>query len=389
MLNIYGRRYDNGEPVVVRVAGNRIAGIEPAWPAGSAADWPFVAPGLFDLQINGHGGIWYSDAALTPERVVATLDPHFQFGITRIFPTLITASHAALAAGFSAIRAACEQDSWIDEMIAGCHLEGPYIASEDGPRGAHPREDVRPADWDEFCRLQELSGNRIRLVTLAPEVPQALDFIRKAVASGVTIALGHTGATPEQVTAAVDAGARLSTHLGNGSHAIIRRHPNYIWEQLADPRLWASIIADGHHLPASVVRTIIRTKTPARTVLTCDAAGFAGCAPGVYAHGTGKVELLPSGKIVVFGQDQILAGSSLATDTCVVNAMQFAGVPLRDAIDMATRNPARLLGCDEPRLVRGARADLFLFRIVPEQHRLDVVATIATGKVRHGAIPAE
>ena len=103
-------------------------------------------------------------------------------------------------------------------MVCGCHLEGPYISAEDGPRGAHPREHVRHADWNEFQQLQEISGNRIKLVTLAPEVDGALDFIRTAVASGVVISIGHTAASPEQIRAAVDAGARLRrTHLGNGS----------------------------------------------------------------------------------------------------------------------------------------------------------------------------
>jgi len=387
MLTVRGRRYDTGEPVAIHVEGTRIREIEPAWPAGDVSDWPYVAPGMFDLQINGHGGIWYSDANLTPEMVLKTLSPHFAFGITRLCPTLITASHEALRKGFEAIRQACEQEQWADEMIPGCHLEGPYIASEDGPRGAHPRQDVRPADWDEFCVLQEASGNRIKLVTLAPESENAIEFIRRAVASGVTVSLGHTGATPEQIQAGVDAGATLSTHLGNGAHGTLRRHPNYIWEQLGEPRLYASIIADGHHLPASVVRSIIRTKGTSRVVLTCDAAGFAGCAPGVYRRDSGEVEIKPDGRIVLAGQDQLLAGSSLATDTCVLRAMQYAGVSLRDAIEMAGRHPSRLLGIEEIRLARGSRADLFVFRVPEQGHRLQVEATVSMGTLRYGALP--
>ena len=369
------------------VAGQHIALVEPAWPDRDAAAWPWIAPGLFDLQINGHGGTWFSHAGLTAGDVVRTLEPHFRFGITRICPTLITNSFDALAAGFRAIDEACRREAWVARMIPGCHLEGPYISSEDGPRGAHPLEHVRPADWDEFSRLQEISGNRIRLVTLAPEVEGAVPFIRNAVAAGVVVSIGHTAANSEQITAAVDAGARLSTHLGNGAHGTIRRHPNYIWDQLGEPRLWASLIADGHHLPPAVVRSFLRVKTPCRTILTCDAAGLAGCPPGVYREGGLEIEILEDGRLVVAGQRQLLAGSGLETDTCVANVMAFAGVSLREAVDMASRNPARLLSCDEIRLRRGSRADLIVFQHDGPGSPLRIEATIAAGELRHGRLP--
>jgi N-acetylglucosamine-6-phosphate deacetylase len=383
-MQLYGRRYDTGEPVCVSIDRERIISVEPAWPAGSVDEWPYIAPGLFDLQINGHGGTWFSKAGLTADDVIETLRPHFRFGITRMCPTLVTNSHEALVDGFAAIRQACEREAWVDKMVPGCHLEGPYISKEDGPRGAHPLEHVRPADWDEFCRLQESAGGRIRLVTLAPEAEGAVEFIRRAVAAGITIAIGHTGATPEQVTAAVDAGARLSTHLGNGAHGMIRRHPNYIWEQLGDPRLTASIITDGHHLPPSVVRSIIGTKSVRNTIITCDAAGLAGCPPGFYDEGLVKVEILEDGPIVIAGQRQLLAGSALETDTCVANAVTFAGVSLQEAVDMAGRNPARLLGFEEIRLQRGSRADLIVFHYAGPGHKLEFVTTVAAGTVQFG-----
>src|SRR5262249_46804632 len=153
---------------------------------------------------------------------------------------------------------ACEKDPQLARAIPGIHLEGPYISAEDGPRGAHARQHVRPPDWDEFCRLQDLAGGRIRLVTLAPETAGALPFIERLSRAGVVVALGHTAASGECIRDAIQAGARLSTHLGNGAHAVLPRHPNYIWEQLADDGLWASIICDGHHLPESVMRCILR-----------------------------------------------------------------------------------------------------------------------------------
>jgi N-acetylglucosamine-6-phosphate deacetylase len=384
MTTIIGRRYDNGEPVQITVNADRIASVDPITPHGSIDELPWVAPGMFDLQINGHGGVWFSKSDLTADDVVKTIEPHFKFGITRLFPTLITASHEALKAGFTAIREACEQHAWVNDVVPGCHLEGPFISKEDGPRGAHPLKQVRAATSSEFEILQEASGGRIRLVTIAPECEGAIEFIKQAVADGLTIAIGHTGASPDQVKAAVDAGARLSTHLGNGAHGQIRRHPNYIWEQLGDSRLMPSIITDGHHLPPSVIRSIIQTKGKANVVITCDAAGLAGCPPGRYTLDSGEVEILENGCIVIAGQDQLLAGSSLETDSCVTHAMQVAGLSLSEAFDMAGRNPCRLLGLEEVRLRRGSLADLVLFDFDGPGQPLKFRATISRGKVRFG-----
>jgi N-acetylglucosamine-6-phosphate deacetylase len=383
-LTLYGRHYANGEPIRVVTRGDRIHRIEPAWPTNSVDDWPYISPALFDLQINGFGGTWFSDDSLTSDAVLAALEPSYRFGITRLCPTLITNSFDGLAAGFAAIREACEQSDWANRMVCGCHLEGPYISLEDGPRGAHPKQHVRAADWGEFQRLQEISGHRILLVTIAPEVDNAIDFIQRAVASGVVVALGHTAATPEQIHAGVDAGATLSTHLGNGAHAMIHRHRNVIFEQLSDPRLTASLIVDGHHLPPSLVRTFIKAKSPQTIVLTCDAAGWAGCPPGIYENKLGRSEILENGKLVVAGQRELLAGSAQETDTCVAKAIEFAGVTLKDAIDMASKNPAKLLGREVARLRRGSLADLILFRLPTGAQRLQVEATVASGQLKFG-----
>lgn len=386
MLQIKGRRYDTGESVCIETEGDRIRAVSPIEAPADAGRLPLIAPGLFDLQINGHGGTWFSDESLTPEKVIQTLEPHYRFGITRLLPTLVTASHEAFISGFTAIRKACEQERWVDQMVAGCHQEGPYIAREDGPRGAHPLQHVRAADWDEFCCYQEASGGRIRLVTLAAEAEGAVPFIRKAIAAGITIAIGHTGANSDQIAAAADAGARLSTHLGNGAHGQMRRHPNYIWDQLGDSRLMASIIPDGHHLPPSVIRSFIRAKGKSNVVITCDAAGLAGCPPGRYEAASGQVEILEDGRIVIAGQNQLLAGSSLETDVCVAHALSVADLSLREAFDMAGRNPCRLLGCEEVSLSAGSRADLVVFDYAGPGARINWRATIASGELRFGTI---
>src|SRR5699024_3206830 len=144
--------------------------------------------------------------------------------------------------------------------VPGVHIEGPSISPADGPRGAHPVEHVRPPDLAEFERWQAAGDGLVKLVTLAPEHAGAPGYIRTLAARGVIVALGHSAATPDEVHAAVDAGARLSTHLGNGVAAVLPRHPNLIWTQLADDRLYASFIADGHHLSADTFRAMLRAK---------------------------------------------------------------------------------------------------------------------------------
>ena len=354
------RHYSTRELIDVECQQGVIASIAPATsrPADHSAGW--IAPALFDLQVNGCDGHSFNSAKLTIDQVYHVLTVCRRHGIGAFCPTLVTNSFEALAHGMSVIRQACASDPAIARGIPAIHLEGPYIALEDGPRGAHPREHVRQPDWDEFRRLQEAAGGLIRLVTLAPEHEGALPFIEKLTASGVVVSIGHTAATGPQIRAAVSAGARLSTHLGNGAHAMLPRHENYIWEQLAADDLWASIIADGHHLPPAVVRCIVRVKTPARTILTCDASSLAGMPPGRYPHWDQEFEVRPEGKVVVAGTSY-LAGSWAFTDLCIGHVIRMADVSLADAVDMAGARPRELLRLPRRSLEVGMPAELVLF----------------------------
>ncbi len=388
MLQLLARRYDDQQPVAVWIEGQEIASIDVIdtghGDLGERAvdSLPLIAPAFFDHQINGFGGVWFSDEELKVDDVVKTAESHFQFGITRMFPTLITNSYEALERGFNALREACESFAWVDRMFPGFHLEGPYLSGEDGPRGAHPADQIRPADWDEFQRWQEAAGGRIRLLTIAPETGNAIAFIKKAVASGVTISIGHTAAEPSQVEAAVDAGARFSTHLGNGAHGQLRRHPNYIWEQLGDSRLAAGVISDGHHLPPSVLRSILGVKGPEKTLITCDASGLAGCKPGRYQFESVDVEVLADGPILIAGQNQLLAGSGQQTDICVGHMYAVTDASLAECIDMAGKHPANWFGIQSISLDVGSRADVILFDEPQKGDRLRVAQTIAAGESR-------
>jgi N-acetylglucosamine-6-phosphate deacetylase len=260
---------------------------------------------------------------------------------------------------------ACRERPDVSRRIAGIHLEGPYISAEDGPRGAHPREHCRPPCWDEFQRLQRAAGGRIRLVTLSPEYPEAAAFVSRAVASGVVVAMGHTAASGAQIGEAVDAGARLSTHLGNGAHRLLPRHPNYIWNQLADDRLSASLIVDGHHLPADVVRVFVRAKSPGRCILVSDMAAQAGLPPGRYRGGLCEVEILPTGRLVIAGQAELLAGATAPLGTGIARLVADGTASLDEAVRMASHQPAALMGLPCGRFEPGEIADFVVFDLLP------------------------
>jgi N-acetylglucosamine-6-phosphate deacetylase len=363
MPTIVARRYDTLQCSAVEIEDGIIRGIRPA---AEAPDLPIVAPGLVDLQINGFAGVEFNDPQLTLDKVLQVALSQDAFGVASFLATCTTDSHDVLKHALETIARAIHDLPEVAARIPGIHLEGPFICPDDGPRGAHPKQHVRPPDWDEFQRLQAAAGGLIKLTTVSPEYDAAPEFIRRVSHSGVLVAIGHTKATSEQVTAAVDAGARMSTHLGNGAHPQIRRHPNYIWDQLADDRLTASLIVDGHHLPPAVVKSMIRAKTPERIVLVSDITSMGGMPPGRYKTGLGALEVLASGKLVPAGQPDILAGASLPIHACVANVMRFGGVDLTTAINMASIRPAALIGLKHRGLEIGAPANLFLFDLPAE-----------------------
>lgn len=294
-------------------------------------------PGFFDLQVNGFAGVDFNNPNVSPEQVQHALAAVHATGVTRLLPTLITSAFENFA------RCARTLARIKDPAIAGIHMEGPYIAAADGPRGAHPRPDVRAAALDDFQRRQEAAEGRIVLVTLAPEVDGAIPLIEHLVAAGIRVAIGHTAATPEQIRDALRAGATLSTHLGNGCAGVLPRHPNFIWEQLAADELMTSLIVDGHHLPPATVKTMIRAKTSARTILVTDAVAAAGQPPGVYDMGGTKVTLSADGRV----RDAVgwwLAGSALTLDQAVANTVKFTGLSIDDVLPMASTQPAEYMG---------------------------------------------
>lgn len=304
-----------------------------------------TAPGFIDLQVNGFGGVDFNNPLASIDEIGHALDGILATGVTRCLPTVITGSPDHMLACMRNLRRA-QRGLPLGRMIAGFHVEGPHISREDGPRGAHPVHWVRPPDLDEFRHWEEATEGNIRLVTLSPHWPNAARYIEAVKRAGVVVSIGHTGAGSEQIAAAADAGATLSTHLGNAAHAVLRRHPNYLWDQLAEDRLSASFIVDGIHLGGAFLRTALRAKGIDRTILVTDAAAPAGAPPGPYRLGELEVDLTPDDRVVLKGTSK-LAGSALRMDRAIANIMRIGRLTLEQALQTATTNPARLIGLPE------------------------------------------
>ncbi len=354
-----GRHYRSGETIEIAWSGGRIISVRPV--SDEDAGGVVVAPAWCDLQVNGGWGLSFNSPTFSSDDAHHLAAEYRRHGVGECLPTLITNDFESIRHGLATLARARRESAVTRQIFVGYHLEGPYISPQDGPRGAHPLSQVRRPNWEEFCRWQDAAEGHIRLVTLAPEVEGAIPFIEKLSAAGVVVAIGHTAADGGQLDAAVRAGARLSTHLGNGCHAILPRHDNYLWQQLADDRLAASIIADGHHLPDSVIKTIVRVKTAEQTILVSDAGSLAGLPPGRYPCWEGELEVMSDGKIVLPGTPY-LAGSGAFLDRCVRNMLRLGIVGRADTMDMAGAVPRRLLGLPPRRLEVGEPAEFIILR---------------------------
>jgi N-acetylglucosamine-6-phosphate deacetylase len=375
-MNCSGINVATGIPVTVEF-DEIIREVRPGEDAGNDDLW--IAPGFVDIQVNGFAGIDFNDPDATTEQISQALELILSTGVTRCLPTVITGGPDEMLACLTNLRRAQLQLPR-GKAIAGFHVEGPYIGAEDGPRGAHPLAWVRPPSLDEYHLWQKVTDRNVRLITLSPHWPDALAWISAVAKDGVTVSIGHTGATAEQISAAVGAGATLSTHLGNGAHAIMRRHPNYLWDQLAEDRLSASFIVDGIHIGKAFLRTALRAKTVQRSVLVTDASAPAGAPPGRYRLGEAWADHTPDGRVVLAGTDK-LAGSALKMNQGVANMVHLGGLSLRDAVQTATINPARIVHLEGRMqgLQEGERGDVVLFRM-NESQTMEILAVYLDGE---------
>ncbi|RJQ56157.1 MAG: N-acetylglucosamine-6-phosphate deacetylase [Desulfobacteraceae bacterium] len=373
-----------GRTAEVYVKGEHIARLDirspRRGPGRSPGDEIRLAPGFIDLQVNGFAGVDFNHPDFSAKDMVGACRSLLKTGVTRFCPTLITAGYNQLERTIGRILEACNEHPLVRSMVLGIHLEGPYINPEDGPRGAHPLAHVGRPDWEKFERLLSRGEGLVRMVTVAPELPGCLEFIRKAAQIGLVVGLGHCNPEPADVDQAVHAGAVISTHLGNAAHRLLDRSKNYLQKQLAHDRLMASIICDGLHLPDYFVKNVVRAKGKSRVVLITDATAASNAPAGRYSLGGIALEACDDGALRLPGTPY-LAGSTLTMDRAVGFCARFAGIPLTSAIDMATTNPARLFAGTGGELEEGQRADLVLFRA--EKKKIQIERVYLAGKLMY------
>lgn len=312
-------------------------------PIDSPANSDGIPGRLFDFQVNGFGGVDFQRDDLTAAQLRHAVDTLRRHGVTEIFATFITDEIDHLCRRLETFERFCVADSEVRAMIAGYHLEGPWLNPEPGYRGAHPSGPMHAPNIAEFERLQEAAGGRVKLITLAPEWPGSAEVIAHATARNVHISLGHTNARDAEIDEAIRAGARFCTHLGNGCPAVLPRHDNIVQRLLARDELTACFIPDGVHLPDFTLRNFVRAKPAGRVLFTTDAMAGAGAAPGRYT--LGQVE-------IVIGNDRIarhpgtntFAGSTLTPDDGVRRIAQSLRLSGDEAVRLWSDAPRAAFG---------------------------------------------
>ena len=373
---VEGLFYIDGKPVSIEIDDGKITNIKQLSSESTLPEC-YVAPGLVDIQINGYMGIDFASQDLTIEEIREATKALWKEGVTTFLPTLITADKESLKNSFSILSKSLD-DKEVGMSIPGFHLEGPYISPVKGFRGAHLEKYIREPDWNEFLELKKAADNGIKLITVAPEIEGAIPFIKNCAQAGIVVSLGHHNGNAQQINAAANAGASMATHLGNGCANMINRHNNPLWPQLANDRISASLIVDGFHLNREEVQTFYKTKGKDNTILVSDALDLAGLEPGEYIRWERTVLLTEN--VIKFPAENVLAGAASPLSACVGNMMKFTECSLADAIQMASTNPAKLIGVDNiGEISIGKRADLVLFTI--EEGKMVVQKTIVAGKV--------
>jgi N-acetylglucosamine-6-phosphate deacetylase len=301
-------------------------------------------PAFFDLQVNGYGGVDFNQDDLTPDALHRACERLAADGVAGILATVITDDLDRMARRLANLARLREQDPLAQRLIAGLHVEGPFISPVQGYRGAHPADAVRPADADEMQLLLDAGGGLVKLVTLAPEQDAGAKVTRLLASQDVRVSAGHTDASVEQLAAAIDAGLTLFTHLGNGCPMQMHRHDNIVQRALSlSDRLAVMFIADGTHVPYVALRNYLRLCGTDRTIVVSDAVAPAGLGPGRYTMA--RWDLLIGADMVARAPDgSHFVGSAITMKQAHANLVGPVGLSDADATRLTRDNPMRAVG---------------------------------------------
>ncbi|MCI5778801.1 MAG: hypothetical protein MR051_03135 [Lentisphaeria bacterium] len=322
---------------------------------------PRLLPVLVDLQHNGALGQAYNNITADDAEALRRIAGHLlRHGVGRVLATFTTADYPRLKRAAAALRGHFEADALLNTLFPGIFHEGVFISPDRGWRGGHDPEFIHDPDWEEFRKLNELSGDRVRVVNVAPERPGALDFIAKAAASGIRVALGHCHPDSGTIHEAARAGASMVTHFANGAAPEIHRFHNPLWGFLDDPGLAPGLVGDGFHLPPEVVRTALRSKGVEHCFMVSDANIYSGCEPGLYHRIGGLDCVIEKNGFIHVADQEILAGAWFQQDRCVEFLTRRCGADFETAWKLASVFPARIAGIDLPLLREGDEASFVI-----------------------------
>jgi N-acetylglucosamine-6-phosphate deacetylase len=377
-----GRHYLSGDPVRLRCAKGQIAAVEPV--ARPTADAWWLAPALFDVQVNGFGGVDFQTDTLTETDLLRAVGAVRQAGCARFMLTLITDEWRALIARLERLRRLREGVLELQRAIAGWHLEGPFLSTEPDYHGAHDPALMRDPSPALLAELRRAAGDLPLLVTLAPERAGALESIAAARTLGITISLGHTNASAETLAAAVRAGATGFTHLGNACPQSLDRHDNILWRALDTPGLQFSLIPDGRHVAPALFRLLHRAVPNGRLLYTTDAMAAAGAPPGRYSLGRLQLEV-GADRVVRRPGRTNFAGSALTPAEGVWRAAEMLGAPWSRVWQRWSEAPAAWLGLPGG-LASGAPADFCLVRPREDRAGFDLRVFVAGEEVAQSRV---
>lgn len=313
-------------------------------PKNEVMQIPYCGLGLIDLQVNGVAGVDFNEKGLTLGAVRKAVNALLKKGVTGFFPTLITNDPEIISQNLKIIDQSCKEDALINSCILGIHLEGPFISSLEGAKGAHPEKHIQKPSWELVEQFQKASGGRIKLITLAPELEGAEALIKKCVQENILISIGHSNATATEIDVAIKAGASLSTHLGNAVPIMLPRHPNILWDQLANDALYVSLIADGFHLDPSFLKVVLKVKGE-KAFLISDSTKFCGMEPGAYQSPIGEEVILEeNGRLAMKYGKGLLSGAARNLIEGVEYLVKNELLELPEAWRMASEIPMSFAG---------------------------------------------